>query len=116
MRLPRSGPRAARRIITRRGSGKIFVSGQPTEADPRVQVLHSRANAASVTAFITNKITPFRVIESTAVEIDPPAPERGTAPSAPRSRDEDRAAQQLYDAIMRQTRAPSPAPNNSAEP
>ena len=78
---------------------------------------HSRAIAAGDRAFIANKIMPFRVIEST----DPPTPERGTAPSAPRSRDEDRAEHQLHDEIMRQT---DPAlrplgvgsPNNSAEP
>jgi hypothetical protein len=41
--------------------------------------------------------------QPTAVEIDRLIRDRGTAPNAPRSRDEDRAVQQLYGEIMRQT-------------
>src|SRR5690242_10548892 len=39
-----------RRVIARRGSGKIFVSGQLIEADPWLQLAHPRAIAASDTA------------------------------------------------------------------
>ena len=87
VRSPLGGQRAARLVIARYRSCQIFVRGQPSSADFWVQVLHSRAIAASDTAFIANKITPSRVIESTAVEIDPLSPERGTAPGAPRSPD-----------------------------
>lgn len=103
VRLPLGGQRAARLVIARYRSCQIFVRGQPSSADFWVQVLHSRAIAASDTAFIANKITPSRVIESTAVEIDPPTPERGTATSRPQSRDEDPAVHQLSDEIMRRT-------------
>ena len=41
--------------------------------------------------------------QPTAEEIDRRIDERGTTPSAPAFRDEDREVQQLYEAIMRQT-------------